>query len=53
MTENDIKKYLIKEWKSFCGYICETNPRYVDSDFTFDNFMNYLMIDESDLRSEL
>ena len=53
MSDKEIRSYLIKNWKSFCGYVCETNPRYVDSDFSFDNFMNYLMMDESDLRHEM
>ena len=57
MTEpkhnNEIRAFLIKEWKSFCGYVCETNPHYVDSDFCFNNFMEYLMLDESDLRREM
>ena len=25
--DKEIRVYLIKEWKAFCGYVCETNPQ--------------------------
>ena len=47
-----MRKELIRLYKQFCAYVVETNPNYTDNDFTFDYFMEYLMIDESDLRHE-
>lgn len=44
----DIKKTLIHLYKDFCGYMIETHPNHVDSDFSFENFMDYLQMEETD-----
>lgn len=36
------------EWRKFCNYVVEVNPHYVDSDFNFSNFMDYLDMKEPD-----
>ena len=37
-----MRKELLRHWQSFCEYTKETNKRYVDDDFSFENFMHYL-----------
>lgn len=49
---NQTRQDLLKLYKDFCGYICETNPKYTNNDFTFDNFMQWLSIEEDDIRNE-
>lgn len=44
----EIKKTIVHLYKKFCGYVIETNPNYTDSDFSFENFMDYLQMEETD-----
>ena len=34
-----MRKELVKLYREFCEYVIETNPNYVDSDFSFENFI--------------
>lgn len=43
---NTVQLGLIKLYRKFCSYVVETNPNYVDADFSFDNFMAFLDLEE-------
>ena len=35
---------LLRLWDNFTNYIIETNPHYVDADFSFNNFISWLKL---------
>ena len=53
-NQSELRKELCRLYHKFVSYYVEANPNYVDSDFNFDNFINYLELEESDeIRKQL
>ena len=47
-TKINVRQEFCRLYRKFCNYIIETRPNYVDQDFSFDNFMEYLDYKEDD-----